>query len=285
MQALFAEYAALMRLHKPIGIWLLFFPAAWATLLSPHATLEIVAVMLLGAGYMRAAGCIINDMTDRKLDRHVARTKRRPLAAGTVSADLATLLLAALLVGALYLALALPPHVMWIAVLAVPMVIAYPWMKRFTHWPQLFLAMTFNLGVPIGWVATHTPLTLAPALIYLACVFWTLAYDTIYALQDTKDDARLGIKSSALRLGKRVPAFAACCFMAMLLLLALAGWASKASLYYYLGLTVAGLHMRWQIQQLRARGAKVAGELFESNQWLGLAVLTGLLAQLVLGNG
>ncbi len=268
----------LMRLDKPIGIWLLYYPAGWAVALTaaPQQMWSLQIKMLLGAALTRAAGCIINDLTDRKLDQHVERTRNRPLASGAVQRWEAVVVLAILLCAALCIALALPPRVFWLALLAVPMIAAYPWMKRITWWPQLFLGLTFNLSALFGWLATSTPLSTAAFTLYAAAIFWTLGYDTVYAVQDIADDARVGIRSSARRVGKHLRPFITACYGAMLLLLLLTAALASQGPWVYCGLAVAGWHAWRQVQQLPPSPAQ-AGEIFRSNRWLGFLVLTGFL--------
>lgn len=268
----------LMRLDKPIGIWLLFFPASWGLLLSP-ARFEpwLLTVLLIGAVITRAAGCIINDLTDRRFDAQVERTRDRPLASGRISPAQAYTALIVLAVIALLLALLLPGTVLWLALLAVPMIAAYPWMKRFTWWPQLFLGFTFNLGALIGWAATGVPLTITPLILYAACICWTLGYDTIYAVQDKADDARVGIKSTALKLGAQLKPFVGMCYLIMMSLLLLAGVVSYQEPVFYVGLAAAAAHAFWQWHYVQPNDAARAGILFRSNQWLGLILLVGLL--------
>jgi 4-hydroxybenzoate polyprenyltransferase len=272
-----APYIALMRLEKPIGTWLLFFPAAWGLLLAPHPVFDALPLLLLGALLTRSAGCILNDMADRRLDAQVARTRTRPLASGAMPLWHAWVLLVVLLLGALWVALQFPPSVLGAALLALPMIAAYPWMKRITWWPQLFLGLTFNLGALMGWLAAGAALAPAPLALYAACMFWTLGYDTIYALQDVEDDRKANIRSTARRLGNHVPRFVDACYGAMLALLVLAGWLASMPTAYYVGLVPVGLHMVWQRRHLKAR-TRPPGALFRSNQWLGLALTLGLLA-------
>jgi 4-hydroxybenzoate polyprenyltransferase len=277
-------FILLTRLHQPIGIWLLFFPAAWAVaLVAPDAAVAtLMLVMLLGAALTRSAGCILNDLTDRRLDAQVARTQHRPLASGAVTQAQALLLLAVLLLLALALALSLPLQVFWLALLAVPMIAAYPWMKRITGWPQMFLGITFNLAALFGWLATGQPLTLAAGLLYLAAALWTLGYDTIYAVQDMVDDARVGIRSSARSLGlTRVRLFVACCYAGMLISLGFVGWLQGVGLPYFLGWMAAAIQAGWQIFHLPPSTDRAA-RLFRSNQWLGLFFLMGVLGERVL---
>lgn len=271
-------YIQLLRLDKPTGIWLVFFPAAWGVLLAPVPPQPgLLALMLLGAALTRAGGCIINDMTDRRLDARVARTRARPLASGAISARAAIGMLALLGAASLGVALLLPPPVLTLAALAAPLIAAYPWMKRFTWWPQAFLGITFNLGALIGWAATGTPLAAPAFLLYAACLCWTVGYDTIYAVQDMRDDAQVGIKSSARRLGGWLRPFVACCYGGMLLLLLAAGRQAGLGPLYPLLLLPAALHAGWQVTRLSPAAPHRAGRLFRSNTFLGLWVSAALM--------
>jgi 4-hydroxybenzoate polyprenyltransferase len=271
-------YLQLMRLDKPIGFWLLYFPASWAVALSASGAnlFHLQALMLVGAIITRAAGCIINDLTDRELDQHVARTRERPLASGRLRRGQAYLVLAILLTLALAIALSLPRTVLLIALVALPMIVAYPWMKRITWWPQVFLGLTFNLSALMGWAATGTPLSTAAFLLYAAAALWTLGYDTIYAVQDIADDARIGIRSSARAIGARLKPFIAGCYGLMFTLLVAAGTLLHLTPYYYLGLAAAALHAAHQWRQLPPSPER-AGPLFRSNQTLGFLILAGCL--------
>lgn len=273
-------YFQLARLDKPIGIWLLFFPAGWAVAMAadPAELARLLLLMLLGATLTRAAGCILNDLADRKLDAEVARTRTRPLASGRIRVPQALLFLAFLLAGALALALSLPGQVLVLALLALPMIALYPWMKRFTWWPQAFLGLTFNLSALMGWAATGSNVTLPAFTLYAAALFWTLGYDTIYAVQDMADDARIGIKSSARAVGEeRLRQFVTLCYTAVFVLLLATGLYVESGPAYYIGLGLAGLHAGWQVKNLPCPPER-AGALFRSNQWLGLALLLGILA-------
>lgn len=269
-------FIELMRLHRPIGIWLTFFPAAWV-LAAQQAEAFYFLLFLVGAAVMRSAGCIVNDLADRDFDPHVARTRSRPLAAGTVSVRQAIILLAVLLLIALGIVLLLPRPALFLAFATLPLIAAYPWMKRITHWPQLFLGITFNMGALFASIATTGTTTPAAWLFYAASILWTLGYDTIYALQDRADDALIGVKSTALRLGKYVPVFALCCYLLMWLLLVSAGILAGLGMYYELALMLVAGHACWQVRSVR-RGAD-GGRIFRSNQWLGLMLLCGIAAQ------
>ena len=271
-------YIQLMRLDKPIGIWLVFFPAAWAIAYVGGADAgRLMLVMLIGAIVTRAAGCIINDLTDRTLDAQVERTKTRPLASGAIAPWQALALLAVLMVIALLLALSLPAHVCTLALVACPMIAAYPWMKRITWWPQAFLGLTFNLGALLGWLATGNTLVAPAFTLYAACFFWTLGYDTIYAVQDMVDDAAVGIRSSARRLGEtHIRRFVSACYGVMLALLAVTGVLLHIHVIYYVGLLAVAGQLLWQVRQLPSAPER-AGALFRSNQWAGLLLLISLL--------
>lgn len=277
-------YLALTRLDKPIGIWLVFFPAAWAVgFAAPDALVgRLMIIMLLGAVLTRAAGCILNDLADRKLDAQVERTKHRPLASGVIQPWQAIILLIFILFIALILVLILPGRVFGTALLALPMIAAYPWMKRITWWPQAFLGLTFNLGAVMGWLAGTPHLGIAGLLLYAAAILWTLGYDTVYAVQDMKDDAEVGIRSSARALGVgRIQPFVAGCYGGMFLLLGLVGLLQHSGLAYFAGWAAAAAQARWQLRKLPCAAGE-AGALFRSNQWLGLMLLAGLLADRLL---
>ena len=268
-------YLQLIRFDKPVGTWLTFWPAAWAIAMAspnlPHQDWQLYGLFLLGAFFMRSAGCIINDITDRKFDRQVERTKNRPLAAGTVSLFGAILFLAALLGSALWVALSLPHDVMWLAYATVPLVALYPLMKRITFWPQAFLGITFNLSALFGWVAASGGLGLGAMWLYVAALFWTLGYDTIYAIQDRADDEKIGVKSTARLLGGFSVAFSFLCYAHTFFLVGWAGFSAGYSVIFYLSMLAVLLHMVWQWQLLHHQ-TKQEGRVFRSNGWLGALI-------------
>lgn len=272
-----AQFIALTRLDKPIGIWLVFFPAGWAVALAsaPGTDWRLLLLCLWGAVLTRSAGCIINDLTDRKLDAYVERTKDRPLASGAVSVGAALQLLFLLLLAALMLALALPSSVFTLSFLAVPMIVAYPWMKRITWWPQMFLGLTFNLGVLIGWAAVADTVGMPALWLYLGAVAWTFGYDTLYAHQDAADDTKVGIKSSARALGEDTVRVVGLAYAFFIACLTLAGAEAGVGIPYFAGLTVAAMHLIWQLWCCDIHDAALAGRLFRSNRWVGLVILLG----------
>ncbi len=277
-----------MRLDKPIGIWLLYFPAGVAACMAERSEPDINLLILLfvGALITRSAGCVINDLTDRKLDAQVERTKNRPIASGAIPVQHALVLLFALGFAALLLLMFLPSIVIGLAFLALPMIVIYPWMKRLTWWPQLFLGLTFNFGVLIGWAATGASFTSATVLLYGACIFWTLGYDTIYAMQDMDDDRMAGIKSSALRLGRSIVRFVSGWYAIMLLCLIFAGLMANTGPIYLLGIVLVALHVRWQVREVPfAKAEHRAGTLFHSNQWLGLVLFGAIYFDRLMDSG
>ncbi|MCD6035280.1 MAG: 4-hydroxybenzoate polyprenyltransferase [Rickettsiales bacterium] len=199
-------YLRLMRLHQPTGILLLMLPGWWAIALYAKTVplaLGMFALFAIGAVLMRGAGCIINDLTDYKIDQKVERTKSRPLASGEISHFRAFVFLGGLLFVSLLILLLFPPLARWLGVASLVPVILYPWMKRFTWWPQLFLGFTFNWGILLACAAINYRLPFSAYLLYLGGVFWTLGYDTIYGHQDKKDDALIGVKSTARLFGDK----------------------------------------------------------------------------------
>jgi len=277
-----------MRLDKPIGIWLLYFPAGVAACMAERSEpdIELLIMLFLGALITRSAGCVINDITDRKLDAQVARTKNRPIASGAISVQQAVILLFVLGIAALLLLAFLPSIVISLSLMALPMIVIYPWMKRLTWWPQLFLGLTFNFGVIIGWAATGASFTEATVLLYGACIFWTLGYDTIYAMQDMEDDRIAGIKSTALKLGKQIVRFVSGWYAMMLLCLIFAGLIADTGTVYLLGIVLVALHVRWQVREVPfAKAEHSAGRLFRSNQWLGLALFAAIYLDRMMAGG
>jgi 4-hydroxybenzoate polyprenyltransferase len=269
----------LMRLDKPVGIWLVFFPAGWAVLLASCAETgmrwDVLVVCALGAVITRSFGCIINDLTDRKLDAHVARTRTRPLASEELSPRIAIIAAIILALLALILVLLLPPMALYVACLAVPMILVYPWMKRVTWWPQIFLGLTFNLGALIGWVGVTGTIDLPALWLYAASVVWTFGYDTLYAHQDREDDSRLGIKSSALALGNDTVRVVGYAYAVTIACLMMAGLGASAQLVYWLALVASAAQFCTQLLRFRLNNPQIAGRLFRSNIQVGLIMLTG----------
>lgn len=210
-----STYFRLMRLHQPVGIWLLLWPCWFSIALASDElpSARLLALFALGAIVMRSAGCIINDLCDRDFDKQVERTKDRPLANGELKPSQAIATLFLLLSIAFVIAWALGTKVLFWSILALPLVATYPLMKRITWWPQAFLGLTFNWGALVGWVAVKGQIELPALLLYAGCIFWTIGYDTIYAHQDKADDIKIGVKSTAIKWGKQSKIFVTVCYI------------------------------------------------------------------------
>lgn len=266
----FHAYFRLMRLDKPVGIWLLLWPCWWSvTLAAETLRFDLLALFFLGAVVMRSAGCIVNDMVDRDIDAQVERTKTRPLASGEVSMREAGVLVGVLLTLALVVAVLLGWQVVLLGALWLPLVAVYPWMKRITGWPQFFLGITFNAGALFGWVAAGQEIGLPALILYMGAICWTLGYDTIYAFQDMKDDARLGVKSTARTLGKNSRLWIAGFYGMFIVSLLLCGYGVSRPLVYYLLLLPALLHLIWQVYALHPEDEALSRRLFKANAWTG----------------
>jgi 4-hydroxybenzoate polyprenyltransferase len=265
-------YLMLARVDRPVGTWLLLWPCLWSITLGSKLDaapsefiIKIAALFCLGAVLMRAAGCVINDLWDQDIDKQVARTQARPLASGALSRKQALVFLAALLVFSLGILLQMNFLTICLGVSSMALVIAYPVMKRITWWPQLFLGLTFNWGALMGYAAMTGRIDLPAVFLYVGGIFWTLAYDTIYAHQDIEDDIAIGVKSSAIRLG-RYNRFAITVFFA--LAAALLAMASGVSAFH--PLVLAGvLHICWQLHTWKEHDAASSLRVFKSNIYLG----------------
>jgi len=279
LPAAWRPYARLSRLDRPIGTWLLLFPCWWSILLARPALGEALWLFVLfglGALVMRGAGCTYNDLVDRDFDAAVARTADRPIPSGQVSVRAAVVWLVAQLVVALVILLQLNLFSIGLGVLSLLLVFTYPLMKRITWWPQFFLGLAFNWGALMGYAAVTGGLDEAPLLLYLAGIFWTLGYDTIYAHQDKEDDALIGVKSSALRLGaKTVPALYFF-YGATIAVLAMVGSVAGLGIAYTVALVVAAAQLVWQIREGRIDDPADCLVKFKSNRLVGWLVLAGI---------
>ena len=273
-------YALLMRLDRPIGSWLLFLPGLWAfAMVAPdwRQGLWLTALFGLGAVLMRGAGCVVNDLWDRDLDRQVERTAGRPLASGALRARHALVFLALVLAAALLILLQLNRTAQWLGVASLLPVVLYPLAKRVTDWPQAVLGVIFSWAAPMGYAAVTGGLDLAALALWAAGFFWILGYDTIYAHQDREDDALVGIRSSALRLGDRTRPFLIFCYGLTMGLLALAGWLAGLVPWYLLGLALPGAMLVRQVIRLDIADPALCLRLFKANRDVGLAIAAALL--------
>jgi 4-hydroxybenzoate polyprenyltransferase len=273
-------YALLMRLDRPIGSWLLFLPGLWAfAMVAPdwRQGLWLTALFGLGAVLMRGAGCVVNDLWDRDLDRQVERTAGRPLASGALRARHALAFLALVLAVALLILLQLNPTAQWLGVASLLPVVLYPLAKRVTDWPQAVLGVIFSWAAPMGYAAVTGGLDAAAFALWAAGFFWILGYDTIYAHQDREDDALVGIRSTALRLGDKTRPFLILCYGLAMALLALAGWLAGLAPWYLLGLALPGAMLARQVIQLDIADPALCLRLFKANRDVGLAIAAAFL--------
>ena len=264
------DYAQLARFDRPIGWWLLFWPCAWGVWLAGAGSqLALVAWLLLGSIAMRGAGCVYNDIVDADLDRQVARTASRPVASGRVSRRGAWLWLLVLCLVGLVVLLQLHPLAQAVALGSIALVAAYPFMKRITWWPQAWLGLVFTWGLLVGWTELRADNWDALAALYLGAVFWVIGYDTIYALQDREDDALVGIRSSALRLGGQVKGGVALFYGLAMACWLLAFWLFRSDWVALLTLIPAAVHLVWQVATLDPGDGANPLERFRSNRLFG----------------
>lgn len=273
-------YALLMRLDRPIGSWLLVLPGFWAfALAAPDwpTGLWLAALFGLGAVLMRGAGCVVNDLWDRDIDRQVERTAGRPLASGMVTPRQALALLLALLLVSFLILVQLPWAAILLGVLSLVPIALYPLAKRVTDWPQAVLGLVFSWAAPTGYAAATGGLDAAAFALWAAGFSWILGYDTIYAHQDREDDALVGIRSTALRFGENTRPFLAACYAMTLALLALAGWLGGLAWWFAAALLLpAGLLAR-QVAALDIRDPALCLRLFKANRDVGLAIAAAFL--------
>ena len=265
------NYALLARFDRPIGWWLLFWPCLWGLFLAGGAlTHWILALwMLLGAIAMRGAGCVYNDIIDRDLDAQVARTASRPLASGAVTLKSAWTWLLVLCVIGLVVMWQLNFNAQLLALESLLLVAAYPFMKRITWWPQAWLGLVFSWGALVGWVAVAGHAHAAMFWLYAGTIFWVIGYDSIYAMQDREDDALVGIRSSALRMGGNIRGGVAVFYALALIGWAMAIWVLRPQLLALLSLAPVAFHLLWQVVTLQNDGAD-ALQKFRSNRMAGL---------------
>ncbi len=273
-------YALLARLDRPIGIWLLFLPGLWGIALAhpaPLAALRLAVLFAVGSVAMRAAGCTVNDLWDRDIDRLVARTASRPMASGALRPRHALVFLAALLLAGLAVLLQLNPLAQILGVGSLALVGLYPLAKRVTWWPQLVMGFTFGFGAPMGYAAATGRIDAAWAAIYGAAILWDLGFDTIYAHQDREDDALVGVKSTARLFGEATRPFLAACYAGTVLLLLLAGWLAGLSWWFAPALLLPAALLARQVVALDIDDPGLCLRLFRANREAGLAVAAALL--------
>lgn len=271
-----------MRLDKPIGILLLLWPALWGLWLAAYGfpDLDNLVIFVVGVIVMRSFGCIVNDYADRNFDPHVERTRERPLATGEVSAFEAVMLSVFLLLLALLLVLQLNRLTVILAFVALPLAVIYPFLKRVFSFPQAWLGIAFGFSIPMAFAAQHGSLMTVAWALMIANMFWAIAYDTEYAMVDREDDVKLGLKSSAILLGRHDVAGVMIAHALFLLILLAIGYERQLGVLYYAGLAAAAGLMGYQYRLIRGRRREDCFKAFLNNNWLGLAIFAGLALDL-----
>ena len=277
------QFIELTRLKRPIGYMLLFWPCVWGLTLAYDLNIQkkiyfsYLIFFFLGAVLMRSAGCIINDIVDRKFDKEVSRTKNRPIASGSVSVKLGLIYAITLCLVAFCVLLNFNFLTIIAAIGSMPLAFTYPYMKRFTYWPQLFLGITFNYGLILGWISITNEINLTPIIFYIGAIFWTLGYDTIYGFQDIKDDEIIGIKSTSIKFKSNPLIFLYSCYSLFLLSLIVIGYLDEFNYFYFLSLGLIILQIYFfQLKKFNSKDPMICLKIFKSNNFLGVLVLLSI---------
>ena len=277
-------FVELTRLKKPIGYMLLFWPCAWGLTLVYNFSenldkyLFYLILFFLGAILMRSAGCIVNDILDRRFDKKVSRTKNRPIASGKISVHLAIFYAITLCFFAFLVLINFNYFTIIMALGSMPLAFTYPLMKRYTYWPQLFLGITFNYGLILGWTSISGQLDMIPIIFYLGAIFWTLGYDTIYGFQDIKDDEIIGLKSTSIKFKGTAKLFLISCYLIFIISLVLGGYFMNFNLFYFLFLIIPLIQLFYfQIKIFNTKKPSICLRIFKNNNYLGFIVLINIL--------
>jgi len=277
-------FIELTRLKKPIGFMLLFWPCAWGLTLAYDFSNNLnnyffyLALFFLGSVLMRSAGCIMNDIFDRGFDKKVSRTKNRPITSGKISINLGLTYVVFLCFFALLVLLNFNSFTIILALGSMPLAFSYPLMKRYTYWPQLFLGITFNFGLILGWVCIKNQIDIVPIIFYAGAIFWTLGFDTIYGYQDIKDDEIIGIKSTSIKFKKNPYLFLFVCYLIFISLLIIVSiFMNFSYLFYIFGIIILVHLFYFQLYKLNFKKPESCFLIFKSNNFLGLLILINLL--------
>ena len=280
----FKLFLDLIRIKKPIGIMLLFWPCSWGlTLVNDFSNgysqyILYLIYFFLGATLMRSAGCIVNDILDRKYDILVERTKNRPIASGDISVSLSLVYVIILCSLAFLILLQFNFITILLGLASMPFAFSYPLMKRYTYWPQLFLGFTFNYGLIMAWFSIKPEFSYIPIIFYCGAIFWTLAYDTIYGFQDIKDDEIIGVKSTSIKFKKNPKLLIFLCYLIFILMQILSGILMEFNYYYFIGALIIAVHLYFfQVMKLDISNPKSCLKSFKSNNLLGFLVFTNIL--------
>ena len=274
----FQIFIQLTRLNQPIGVLLLFWPCAWGLTLgyyfnsNTNLYLKYIILFFLGSVLMRSAGCIFNDIIDRNLDKKVQRTKKRPIASGKISISEATTYIVFLCLVALLILLQFNWLTIVLGMSSMTLVFAYPFMKRITYWPQLFLGLTFNWGIIMGWTSMTNSISIEPLILYLSAIFWTLGYDTIYGLQDIRDDEIIGVKSTSIKFKNNVKVFVGSCYCLCILFILIMFLMMEMNKYILLLSIPFVLSLAYQIKIFNIDNPKSCLATFRLNNLSGLLI-------------
>jgi 4-hydroxybenzoate polyprenyltransferase len=276
-------FVELTRLKKPIGYMLLFWPCAWGLTLVYNFSESLdkyffyLILFFLGAILMRSAGCIVNDILDRKFDKKVSRTKNRPIASGKISVHLGFFYAITLCLFAFLVLINFNYFTIIMALGSMPLAFTYPLMKRYTYWPQLFLGITFNYGLILGWTSISGQLDMIPIIFYFGAIFWTLGYDTVYGFQDIKDDEIIGLKSTSIKFKGTAKLFLILCYLILIISFALGGYFMGFNLFYFLFLIIPLIHLFfYQIKIFNIKKPSTCLKIFKSNNYLGFIILINI---------
>ena len=277
-------FIELTRLKKPIGFMLLFWPCAWGLTLAYDFSSDLnnyffyLILFFLGSVLMRSAGCIVNDILDKEFDAKVFRTKNRPIASGKVSMRLGMFYAFVLCLLALLVLINFNLFTIILAIASMPLAFTYPLMKRFTYWPQLFLGITFNYGLILGWTTINDEIELIPILFYLGAIFWTLGYDTIYGYQDIKDDEIIGLKSTSIKFKGKAKKFLIICYTSLIIFFLIGAYSMNLNYNFYLFMIVPFIHLfLYQIKIFNLKDPSSCLKAFKSNNFLGLLIFLNIL--------
>jgi 4-hydroxybenzoate polyprenyltransferase len=279
----FKLFIELSRLKKPIGYMLLFWPCAWGLTLAYDFSEEITTyffyliLFMSGSVLMRSAGCIVNDIVDRKYDKKVLRTKNRPIASGKISVQAGIAYSLMLCFLAFIILIQFNNLTIYLAIGSMPLAFTYPLMKRYTYWPQLFLGITFNYGLLLGWTTINASLSIIPIIFYFGAIFWTLGYDTIYGFQDIKDDEIIGVKSTSIKFKKNPIRFIGICYFVFLINFLLTGILLNLNSFFYFVFVFILIQMIFfQLKNIDINNPMICFKIFKSNNLIGFLVLISI---------
>jgi 4-hydroxybenzoate polyprenyltransferase len=277
-------FIELTRLKKPIGFMLLFWPCAWGLTVAYDFSKDLndyffyLSLFFLGSVLMRSAGCIVNDIFDKEFDKKVERTKNRPIASGKVSIKLGLTYVVFLCSVALLVLLNFNTFTIMLALGSMPLAFSYPLMKRYTYWPQLFLGITFNYGLILGWACIANQIELAPIVLYIGAIFWTLGFDTIYGFQDIKDDEIIGVKSTSIKFKKNPHKFLVICYLIFIICILVTGILMKFNYLFFIFSIIPILHLiNYQIRNFKVNDPKSCLNIFKSNNTFGFIIFVNIL--------